>query len=95
TIFIFPSLMDSMFWTPNAHTTSTSKASISAVPAELLGNSTGTVRTDTNHTENSLKNSSVVSTDLPNAGEFIDTNDNLIAVNSDGDCDIFDGEWVK
>ncbi|MCL7046083.1 hypothetical protein MKW94_025576, partial [Papaver nudicaule] len=82
-IFIIPSLMDSMFWVPNAHTSSSSStttsdtASISALPLELL--------------ENSYRNSSVVSTDLVKDG----ANDDLIAANSDGKCDIFEGEWVQ
>ncbi|KAI3922764.1 hypothetical protein MKW98_006895, partial [Papaver atlanticum] len=99
TIFIFPSVMDSMFWIPNAHTssnTSDTTSSISAVPTELLENSTGTVQTETNLMESSFTNSSVVSTVFPNDGEeFIDRNDNLIANISGRECDIFEGEWVN
>ncbi|XP_026382026.1 protein trichome birefringence-like 2 [Papaver somniferum] len=94
TIFIFPSVMDSMFWIPNAHTSSDT-TSFSAVPTELLENSTGTVQTETNLMETSFTNSSVVSTDLPNDGEFIDRNDGQIANISYRKCDIFEGEWVK
>ncbi|KAI3877240.1 hypothetical protein MKX03_016044 [Papaver bracteatum] len=57
-IFIFPSLMDSVVWIPEAHTSSTRSttcdtALISSVPAELFGNSTGPHLTETNCMENS------------------------------------------
>ncbi|KAI3879071.1 hypothetical protein MKW92_045963, partial [Papaver armeniacum] len=68
-IFVFPSVMDSVVWIPEAHTSSSSSttcdtALISSVPAKLLENSTGALQTETNPMENSSKNSSFVECDI-------------------------------
>ncbi|XP_026385185.1 protein trichome birefringence-like 2 [Papaver somniferum] len=78
-IFVFPSVMDSVVWIREAHTSSSRSTTcdtalisvVTAVPAKLLENSTSTVVTETNRKEKSSKNSSFV------------------------ECDIFEGKWVK
>ncbi|RZC47724.1 hypothetical protein C5167_040664 [Papaver somniferum] len=79
-IFVFPSVMDSVVWIPEAYTSSSTSTtctpSISAVTAELFENSTGTVQTETNHMENSSKNSSFEECDIFEDRTISSFNDN-------------------